>query len=136
MKDRLYDTSALFNIMIKDGSGASKILRSQNILDLTAYELGNAIWKLAYLQKKITHQQACKILESFLLLRQTMRVLEITGMEEEIKNLSIDTGLTFYDSAYVVAAKQTGLVLVTDDASLAKIAAKHLTVVDSDKSLK
>ena len=89
-------------------------------------------------KKRITAQQACKILESFLLLRQTMHVLEITGMEEEIKNLSMDTGLTFYDSTYVVAAKQTGLVFVTDDLSLAKIAAKHLTVVDSDtvKSLR
>lgn len=132
MKDRLYDASALFNIMIKNGSSASKLLRSQSILDLTTYEMGNIIWKLAYLQKKITSQQACKILESFLLLRQTMHVLEIAGMEEEITNLSLDTGLTFYDSAYVVAAKQTGLVLVTDDVSLAKIAAKHLTVVDSN----
>lgn len=131
MKDRLYDTSALVNTMIKDGS-ASKLLRSQSILDLTIYEMGNVIWKLAYLQKKITSQQACKILESFLLLRQTMHVLEITGMEEEIKNLSMDTGLTFYDSAYVVAAKQTGLVLVTDDASLAKVAAKHTTVMSSE----
>ena len=132
MKDRLYDTSALFNIMIKNGSGASKLLRSQSILDLTTYEMGNIVWKLAYLQKKITAQQACKILESFLLLRQTMHVLEIAGMEEKIKNLSLDTGLSFYDSAYVIAAKQTGLVLVTDDVSLAKIAAKHLTVMDSD----
>lgn len=132
MKDRLFDTSALFNTMIKNGSNALKLLKSQSILDLTIYEIGNAIWKLAYLKKNITPQQACKILESFLLLRPNMHVLEITGMEEKIKNLSIDTGLTFYDSAYVLVAKQSGLVLVTDDASLAKVAAKHLTVMSSD----
>ncbi|MHB8603140.1 MAG: type II toxin-antitoxin system VapC family toxin [Nitrosotalea sp.] len=132
MKDRLFDTSALFNTMIKNGSNALKLLKSQSILDLTIYETGNAIWKLAYLKKNITSKQACKILESFLLLRPHMHVLEIAGMEEKIKNLSIDTGLTFYDSAYVVVAKQSGLVLVTDDVPLAKVAAKHLTVVSSE----
>lgn len=132
MKGRLFDTSALLNIMIINGSSATKLLYSQNILELTTYETGNSIWKLAYLQKKITPQQACKILESFLFLRQNMHVLDIAGLEEKIKNLSIGTGLTFYDSAYVVAAQHAGLALVTDDASLAKIAAKHLTVVGSD----
>src|SRR5487761_2766695 len=129
MKDRLFDTSALFNVIIKNGSNALKLLKSQSILDLTMYEIGNVIWKLAYVKKNITSQQACKILESFLLLRPNMHVLEIAGMEEKIKNLSIDAGLTFYDSAYVLVAKQSRLVLVTDDALLAKVAAKHLTVM-------
>jgi predicted nucleic acid-binding protein len=132
MKDRLYDTSALLDIIIKNGSNALKLLKSQNILDLTIYETGNVIWKLAHVKKNITSEQACKMLESFLLLRPHMNILEITGMEEKVKNLSIDTGLTFYDSAYVVAAKQSGLVLVTDDAVLAKVAAKHITVMGSD----
>lgn len=132
MRDRLFDTSALFNVMIKNGSNALKLLKSQSILDLTIYESGNVIWKLAYVKKNITSKQACKILESFLLLRPNMHVLEIAGMEEKIKNLSIDTGLTFYDSAYVVVAKQSGLVLVTDDALLAKVASKHLTVMGSE----
>lgn len=132
MKDRLFDTSALFNVMIKNGSNALKFLKFQNILDLTIYETGNVIWKLAHVKKDITYQQACKMLESFLLLRPHMNILEITGMEEKIKNLSIDTGLTFYDSAYVVAAKQSGLVLVTDDSLLVKVATKHITVMGSE----
>jgi len=132
MKDRLFDTSALINVIIKDGSDALKSLKSQSILDLTVYETGNVIWKLAHVKKDITSQQACKILESFLLLKSHMKTLEITGMEEMIKNLSIDTGMTFYDSAYVIAAKQSGLVLVTDDVSLAKVAAKHISVIGSE----
>ena len=132
MRDRLFDTSALLNIMVKEGSKAPRLLRSQSILDLTTYEVGNSMWKLAYLQKRITPEQACKLLESFVLLRQNMQVLSIDGMEEEIKNLSMAAGLTFYDSAYIVAAKRTGLVLVTDDRSLAKTAAKHLVVMGSE----
>ncbi len=133
MKDNLLDTSALLNIMIKKGSMAQKLFRSQSILDLTTYEVGNAVWKLAHLQKKITSEQACKLLESFVSLRQNMRILGIDEIEEEVKNFSITTGMTFYDSAYVIAAKRAGLVLVTDDKSLARIDVKHLTVMNSDE---
>jgi predicted nucleic acid-binding protein len=132
MKGKLFDTSALLNLVIKNGSSAHESLISQNILDLTMYETGNVIWKLGYLQKRITSQHACKLLESFLLLKQNMNILNISGMEEKIKNLSLDTGLTFYDSAYVVAAQKADLVLVTDDSSLSKIAKKHITVMGSD----
>ncbi len=61
-----------------------------------------------------------------------MQVLGINEIEEEIKNFSMTTGITFYDSAYVIAAKRAGLALVTDDKSLARTAAKHLTVMNSD----
>ncbi|MEO9307208.1 MAG: type II toxin-antitoxin system VapC family toxin [Nitrososphaera sp.] len=132
MKDKLFDTSALLNLVITNGSKTFKSLVSQNILDLTVYETGNVIWKLAYLQKKITHQHACKLLESFLLLKENMNILNTAGMEEKIKNLSLDTGLTFYDSAYVIAAQKANLVLVTDDASLSQIAKKYLTVIGSN----
>lgn len=132
MKDKLFDTSALLNLVIKNGSRALKSLISQNILDLTMYETGNVIWKLGYLQKRITHQHACKLLESFLLFKENMNILNIDGMEEKIKNLSLDTGLTFYDSAYVVAAQKVGLVLVTDDSSLLRMAKKYIPVISSD----
>ncbi|MGI0056727.1 MAG: type II toxin-antitoxin system VapC family toxin [Nitrosarchaeum sp.] len=118
--------------MVKKGSKAPRLLRSQSILDLTTYEIGNAVWKLAYLQKKITPEQACKLLESFVSLRQSMQILGINEIEEEIKNFSMTTGMTFYDSAYVIVAKRVGLALVTDDKSLAKTAAKYLTVIGSD----
>jgi len=132
MRDSLLDTSALLNIMIKKGSKAPGLLRSHSVLDLTTYDMGNVVWKLAYLQKKITSDQACKILELFVSLRQNMKVLGIDKIEQEIKNFSMTIGMTFYDSAYVIVAKRAGLVLVTDDKSLARIAAKHITVVDSE----
>lgn len=135
MRDKLVDTSALLNIIVKKGSETPKLLRSQSILELTTYEAGNAIWKLAFLQKRITPEQACRLLESFVLLRNSMRVLGIDGMEGEIKNLSMTAGLTFYDSAYIVAAKRAGLVLVTDDGSLAKTAAKHKVAVIGSKDI-
>lgn len=51
---RLYDTSALLNLLLNKGSKSLSVLSGQAVLDLTTYELGNSIWKLSYLQKKIT----------------------------------------------------------------------------------
>ncbi len=131
MKGRLFDASALLNLLIQKGSSALKLLNEQAILDLTVYEVGNSIWRLAYLERKISANQACSLLDSFLLLTQYMKILTITGIEKRVKEFSMDEGVTFYDAAYVVAAKNNGLALVTDDKSLAKVARKHARVIQS-----
>ena len=123
-----FDASALINIMISEGSKALKLLDGQSILDLTIYEVGNSIWRLAHLERKISNDQACSLLNSFLLLIQHMEVLTIEGMEKSVKEFSIEKSLTFYDASYLVAAETRGLVLVTDDEQLAKVTAKHVKV--------
>jgi len=131
MKGKLFDASALVNIVISKGSKSLKLLRDQSILDLTIYEVGNSLWKLN-LEKKINEDQACSLLDSFLLLMQGMKVLTINRMENAIKQLSIKKGLTFYDASYLIASKSLGLMLVTDDAALAKVASKYVKVTGSD----
>ena len=118
---RLYDTSALLNLILK-GSGSLSVLQEQAVLDLTIYELGNSIWKISYLQKKISKEEACSLLEVCLTVRTNMKVMNIQDMEEEVKELSADTGLSFYDSSYLALAKRHNLVLVTDDKKLARAA--------------
>ena len=51
-----------------------------------------------------------------------MNLLNVRGMEEDVKDTLISTGLTFYDSAYVTVAKKYGLELVTDDDDMLKAA--------------
>ncbi len=131
MKGKLFDASALLNLLIQKGSSALKLLNEQAILDLTVYEVGNSIWRLTHLERKISTNQACSLLDSFLLLTQYMKTLTITGIEKSVKEFSIHEGVTFYDAAYLVAAKNNGLVLVTDDKSLAKVARKHARVIQS-----
>lgn len=131
MKGKLFDASALINIMIGKGSEALKALSGQNMLDLTIYEVGNSLWRLTYLEKKITDDQACIFLDSFLLLLQHMKVLTINGMEKSVKEFSIENGLTFYDASYLVVSKTHDLVLVTDDKTLSKVALKHTKVIES-----
>ncbi len=132
--ERLYDTSALLNMLLNKGSKSISILSGQAVLDLTTYELGNSIWKLSYLQKKITKTEACVLLDGCLKVRSNMKVLDIRGMEEDVKELSADIGQSFYDSAYLVLAKKHCLELVTDDKKLQKAAlGSKIKVSTSDK---
>jgi predicted nucleic acid-binding protein len=125
MKDRqtrLYDASAFLNLLLNEGSKALAVLSGQAVLDLTTYEIGNSIWRLSYLQKKITKGETCSLLDSCLKVISGMKVLHINGLEEDIKELSSDVGQSFYDSAYLVVAKNHNLELVTDDKKLLKAA--------------
>jgi predicted nucleic acid-binding protein len=125
MKDRqtrLYDASAFLNLLLNEGSKALAVLSGQAVLDLTTYEIGNSIWKLLYLQKKITKAEACSLLDSCLKVISSMNVLHIKGLEEDVKELSSGVGQSFYDSAYLVVAKNHNLELVTDDKKLLKTA--------------
>ena len=51
-----------------------------------------------------------------------MNLLGVDGMEEDVADTLVSTGLTFYDSAYVAVAKKYGLELVTDDGDMLKAA--------------
>lgn len=53
----------------------------------------------------------------------------------EVIELAINKEVTFYDAAYIAAAKLGRLVLVTDDAKLARVASR-LVKVKSSKELK
>lgn len=118
MKDRLLDASALLNFMLsKDDTLES--LKACSILDLTVYEVGNAVWRLARVQKKITERQACDLLEYFTLIRRGLLVRRIDDIEYA-KRISMESGLTFYDASYIAAAKSNSLVLVTDDRLLGR----------------
>jgi len=133
MKDKIFDASAIINIIIRKGPESLKLTKGQNILDLTIYEVGNSIWRLTYLDRKITNAQACSLLDSFLRLTQQMQILRIDDIEKEhAKEISLKEGLTFYDSAYLVLAKDKNSMLVTDDATLRRVASKYVKAISSE----
>lgn len=122
MKGRLLDASAIINIMLSRDD-TPDLLKAWSILDLTAYEVGNAAWRLVHVQKKITGEQACNLLRYFELVRNGVSVLVIDDMES-VKRIAIDASITYYDSAYISAARKHSLSLVTDDRQLGKVASK------------
>lgn len=133
MKDRLFDTSALLNIMLSKKEIAS-LLRRWSILDLTVYEVGNAVLRLARVQKSITVQQACDLLEYFTLVKQGIRICNVTDVEK-VKEISMQSGLSFYDSSYIVATKEGAFTLVTDDEHLSRIASEYDCNVINSKDI-
>jgi len=94
---------------------------------LTGFEVGNAIWRLCLLEKKISQEEAYAFLSTvsdFLSLLETIPLAELDS--RRILNLAIENRLTFYDASYIAAADFRKLTLVTDDATLAVAAEKFV----------
>ena len=115
MPKYLLDTSALYPIILEPYKYTS-ILEDSAILDLTLYEIGNAAlvsWRRGLLRSYIGFMKS---------VTKAVRILEIirlgTGDIEGIARVAEETGLTYYDSAYVYAARRLGLVLVTEDTEI------------------
>ncbi len=132
MKDSLFDASALLNLLRNKESRSIKILDDQHVLDLTLYEVSNAIWKLSYRENKLTREQSRLLLDSILTLLSRMQTNNIKGLEKHVYDLSTKEGLTIYDASYLAVAERSGLVLVTDDLQLAKSARKYVKTIKSD----
>ena len=52
---------------------------------------------------------------------------QIVSSSISVLNLSLEEGLTFYDSSYLISAIESGYEFVTDDLKLHKIASSKVT---------
>jgi predicted nucleic acid-binding protein len=126
----LLDASALM-LLIKKAEATTTVecLQESLILNLTFYEIGNAVWKESTLLKYLTPQEATKLKT----LAQTVlaKIEQATNEGEDfqkILEIAQDQKLTFYDSSYIFYAKQNGLQLVTEDKQLETKAKKYVKV--------
>lgn len=117
--ERLYDASAFFNILLRETQRGH--LTGQAVLDLTQYELGNAACK----NSGRGEEAMLKLLDTYTNLIKDMYVMNVSKMELKAATMGMTTKLTFYDSAYVVVAKEYGLAIVTDDAGMSAVARDH-----------
>ena len=53
------------------------------------------------------------------------------GYEEKSLELAIKHGITVYDASYIAIAAEKGLILVTDDCELSKVASSYVKVLNS-----
>jgi predicted nucleic acid-binding protein len=130
MKQHLLDASA-FMLLIKkaDALKTFECLKNSSILDLTYYEIGNAIWKETVLLKLLTPEGARTL--------QTMAQTVLTRTDcmspepdsfEKIIEIARTEKLTFYDASYIYFAKEKMLRLVTEDTELKTKAQKYVKV--------
>jgi len=55
---RLFDASALLNLVLTRGEEALELTADGSFLDLTLYEAANSLWKLAGPRKKLSPEEA------------------------------------------------------------------------------
>ena len=131
MKHYLLDASA-FMTLIKKATVQTTVLCLQDsvVLDLTFYEVGNAIWKESTLTKFLTPNES-KALEKVAqtIFERTDQIASNTGSFPGILEIAKSEKLTFYDSSYIYFAKEKGLKLVTEDKKLDMKAQKHVDVL-------
>ena len=130
----LFDASALANLIIKRGQRALEVTKGNFSLDLAGYEIGNALWRLCLLEKKISQDEAEGFLSTvsdFLGLLQLVSFAELDP--KRIFNLAFSERLTFYDASYVVAAETMTMTLVTDDDRLSEVAGQFVETRSSTK---
>jgi len=120
----VFDASAIVNLAINGGSKAIDAVSGGSGLTLTFFEIGNSVWKLHSLQKKLSEDDARSLLEVSLQLYSQLEVFSFTRSEAlEIAKLASARRVTFYDSDYLFASKkENGLPLITDDERLARAA--------------
>jgi len=115
----LFDASALLNIIRMLGENAVNYLRGNDILTLTPYEIGNALWKEAALLKTISIEEALALLNYADKVYGVMNMLPPSNCSLTLK-IAYAIGATYYDSAYIVTAAENNLALATDDTGLSK----------------
>ncbi len=130
MKRHLVDASSLM-LLMKTASIQIGLdfLQTSSILDLTFYEVGNAIWKETCLTNFLTKKES-EVLRNRvqLVLAKTERIPSEASSFQRILDVSEGENLSFYDASYLFVAKEKGLVLVTEDKELRVKAKKHVEV--------
>ena len=122
----LFDASSIFTLVRElRGEAPDKLLEGSTI-SLAYYELGNALWRECFLVKRISREEAEKLLRAMFAILQAMDVISLDNDDEGsvVLDKACEYNITFYDSAYVAEAHKSKKVLVTDDKKLAKAAEK------------
>ncbi len=119
----LFDANAIYRLIRECPERALDTLREGATTSLAYYELGNALWRETHLLKRISIGEAEKSLSLMFAMLACMQVTGVDGEQgTEILQTAHKCNLTFYDSSYLVEAKKTSKILVTDDIKLAKAA--------------
>jgi len=127
----LLDASALIPLLSEFGKKLIVKGRETRLftIDLTVYEVGNSLWKLSTLLRSISLEDSAKLIDALgdLITTEIIEVIMFTELNlARTLRMAKEGGITFYDSSYILAAKERDAILVTDDAKLRDVARKHV----------
>jgi len=114
---RVFDASALLNIIRFLGSESFSYLKDSYILTLTLYEVGNALWKEAMLLNRLSISEALTLMG---VAEHACRILNIVPPRNTslALKLAYKLKLTYYDASYITTSYELNAELVTDDGRL------------------
>lgn len=115
---KLFDTSAIINLIQTLADDAVPILTNQYILDLSFYEAGNVVWKLHY-RKLISSEDAMILLSRLQNIWHNMEVIIFNPLTLQIiYRLAENYNLSFYDASFLHHSVNLNAILITDDKKL------------------
>ena len=122
----LFDSSAIFNLFLQ---GKYNTLVSGSTIPLSRYEIGNVLWKNYKIRKKISKKEAIEAGNVLFELIDSMEMVD-PPLTYAIR-ITLEEGITFYDSSYVAAAIESGYDLITDDMKLREVASSKVRTMNS-----
>lgn len=130
----LLDANSIFFILRSSQEEMkSRVIQDAKILDLTYYEVGNAIWKDLELTGSLSEEDLLKLTAAIEMTLSNLERVHCTEMElSGILETARRERLTFYDSSYVHVAKKNNITLVTEDRKLARVAKKYVKTLTVD----
>jgi len=120
----LFDASSVFALVRDLGGKAVDLFRGGSTISLIYYEVGNALWRECFLLNRIDSKEAANLLRCILPIIRTMDVLNLDDevLGDTVLSLAGKLDITYYDAAYLAKAKNSGMVLVTEDEKLVEAA--------------
>ena len=111
----LLDASALYPLVLRLREGLLSYRDRLAVLDLTVYEVGNALWKA---HRRGAIKRLAPIAEMFEEMMRDLKRFSIGSRISEVLDVAAKGSVTFYDASYVYVARREGLKLVTEDSEL------------------
>ena len=95
------------------------IAKELTVLDLSAYEVSNALWKAVKLLKNLDRKEAILIHKTLFVFLQHCSTLCLEDLNHDtIMDIALEKRLTYYDASYLYAAASMKLPLTTEDRKL------------------
>ena len=113
----LLDASAVYPLVLRLRESILDYASTLAVLDLTVYEVGNVLWKEHRRDRVRDPLAAARLFQE---LFSSIKTLRPGASMQDILELAIQDGLTFYDAAYLYTARTQGLRLVTEDKQLGR----------------
>ncbi len=111
----LLDASAIYPLILKLRERFLTYADRFAVLNLTIYEVGNALWKEYRLGRIKDISIVAKLFESIF---NSVRVLRFEFKFYDVLSLALNENLTFYDASYLYVARAQRMKLVTEDQEL------------------